>query len=113
MLVCIIEDAFTACNMRVLQWACAKEDHKESGFHFHMTVKLSERHRWRTVRKYIETKYGINVNFSNRHDNHYSAWKYTTKEDLHYIQSQGHPDLTNAQPPQTTRATEAVRRRGS
>ena len=47
------------------------------------------------------------ANFSNRHENYYSAWKYTTKEDLEYIQSEGHPVLTNAQPPQTTRASGA------
>ena len=41
----IIQNAFTACNIQLIQWVCAKEDHAESGFHFHMTVKLSERHR--------------------------------------------------------------------
>ena len=106
----IIRNAFTACNIQLIQWVCAKEDHAESGFHFHMTVKLSERHRWLTVRNYIRSQHGINVNFSNRHDNYFSAWRYTTKEDSEYIQSEGHPDLTNAQPSQTTQATEAVRR---
>jgi hypothetical protein len=106
--VSIVQDAFTACNIRL----CAKEHHKQSGFHFHMTVKLSERHRWIKVRNYIAQKHRVNVNFSNRHDNYYSAWKYTTKEDLEYIQSEGHPDLTHAQPPQITRAS-AARRRGA
>jgi hypothetical protein len=108
--VSIVQDAFTACNIQLLQWVCAKENHKQSGFHFHMTVKLSERHRWIRVRNYIAQKHRVNVNFSNRHDNYYSTWKYTTKEVLEYIQSKGHPDLTNAQPPQTTRASEAWRR---
>ena len=70
----IVCEAFTACNVDVLQWVCAKENHKQSGFHFHMTVKLKERHRWKRV--------GVHVNFSNRRDNYFSAWKYTTKEDL-------------------------------
>ena len=35
------------------------------------------------------------------------------KEDLEYIQSEGHPDLTNSQPPQSTRASEACRARGN
>ena len=61
-------------------------------------------------KKTTNVKCRVNVNFSNRHDNYYSAWKYTTKEDLEYIQSEGHPDLTNAQPPQTTRASAAWRR---
>ena len=108
--VSIIQDAFTANNIQLLQWVCAKENHEQSGFHFHMSVKLSERRRWIRVRNYIARKHGVHVNFSNRHDNYYSAWKYTTKEDLEYIQSEGHPDLTNAQPPQTTRASGAWRR---
>ena len=108
--VSIIQDAFTANNIQLLQWVCAKENHEQSEFHFHMSVKLPERRRWIRVRNYIARKHGVHVNFSNRHDNYYSAWKYTTKEDLEYIQSEGHPDLTNAQPPQTTRASGAWRR---
>ena len=71
-----------------------------------MTVKLSEQHRWKRVRNYIAQKQGVHVNFSDRHNNYFSLWKYTTKEDLEYIQSEGHPDLTNTQPLQTTRASE-------
>ena len=41
--VSIIQDAFTANNIQLLQWVCAKENHEQSGFHFHMSVKLSER----------------------------------------------------------------------
>ena len=42
--IVIVCEAFTACNVDVLQWLCAKEN-KQSGFHFHMTVKLKERHK--------------------------------------------------------------------
>ena len=43
----IVCKAFTACNVDILQWVCAKENHEQSGFHFHMTVKLKEWHRWK------------------------------------------------------------------
>ena len=109
----IVCEAFTACNVDILQCVCAKENYKQSGFHFHTTVKLKERHRWKRVRNYITEKHGVHVNFSNRHDKYFSAWKYTTKEGLEYIQSEGHPDLTNSQPPQSTRASEACRARGN
>ena len=36
----IIQNAFTACNIQLNQWVCAKKDHAESGFNFLMTIKL-------------------------------------------------------------------------
>ena len=41
------------------------------------------------------------VNFSNSHDNYYSAWKYVTKEDEEVLQSADHPHLWNSKPPRT------------
>lgn len=52
-------------------------------------------------------KFGISVHFSSIHSNYYSAWQYVTKEDEEYIESPGHPDLQNAQPPRTTMACRA------
>ena len=43
--IVIVCEAFTACNVDVLQWLCAKENNEQSGFHFHMTVKLKEQHK--------------------------------------------------------------------
>ena len=40
----------------------------------------------------------VAVNFSNRHHNYYSAWRYVTKEDPNYEQSEGHPDLSDGEP---------------
>ena len=40
-------------------------------------------------------KFGISVRFSAIHTNYYSAWQYVTKGDSGFIQSFGHPDLTN------------------
>ena len=51
------------------------------------------------------------VNFSDRHDNYYSAWRYTTKEDSSSLQSMNHPDLRNVGAPITTKASCALRER--
>lgn len=109
--VMAVLDAFMTRNIPIISWVCAKEDHRiTQGFHYHMSVRLSERRRWVQVRNALQQRHGINVNFSNRHDNYYSAWRYTTKEDRNYIQSQNHPDLSNTRPPQTARATTTWRR---
>ena len=50
-------------------------------------------------------KWEINVHFSNKHCNYYSAWVYVTKEDGSYLESPNHPDLTNEVPPRTLAAT--------
>jgi hypothetical protein len=80
----------------VIQWVCSKEPHKTSGFHYHMAIKLSKARRWLSVRRWMDNRHGIKVNFSCVHSNYYSAWKYTTKQDVSFIQSPGHPDLTNS-----------------
>lgn len=72
--VMAVVGAFTACNIRIIHWVCAKENHKNSGFHYHMAVKLCERRRWSQVRNVLHERNDVSVNFSNRHDNYYSAW---------------------------------------
>ena len=63
------------------------------------------------VRDFLLEMRGISVHFSEIHTNYYSAWKYVTKEDKHYIQSLDHPDLTNMGPPRTMMASIAVQSR--
>ena len=84
-----------------------EEPHTSGGVHFHMAVKLSSRRRWLRAREYIERRYGIKVNFSSRHENYYTVWKYTTKEDCEALQSDNHPDLENAGEPRTGHASNA------
>ena len=103
--VTLIVGAFNICGIDVAQWVCSKENHTEGGFHYHMAVKLSERRRWLSVRNWLQATYHVRVNFSNNHNNYFSAWQYTTKEDSEYIQSENHPDLTNAEPPRTSQAS--------
>ena len=93
---------------RVEQWSCCLEYHADGGVHFHMAIKLSKPRRGLAVRQFMQSRYGINVHFSNSHVNHYSAWLYVTKEDSEVLHSPGHPDLWNSQPPVTTAASKAV-----
>ena len=51
------------------------------------------------MRNYADKKHALNLNFSGSHPNYFSAWKYTTKDDKEYLESECHPDLNNA--PQT------------
>ena len=70
--------------------------------------KLNKRRRWLKVRNYLEARHGVKVNFSDRHFNYYSAWRYTTKEDPSYVQSENHPYLTNTAEPSTYSASRAI-----
>ena len=63
-----------------------------------MAIKLSTKSRWLRARNYIDKEHGIKVNFSDRHDNYYGAYRYVTKEDCEFIVS---PNL----PPKTSNAT--------
>ena len=78
--------------------------------HYQMSVKLESRRRWVRIRDYIQFKYSINVHFIGNHVNYYSAWRYTTKSDEEYLQSEDHPDLTNSNYPITTNASLAIQR---
>ena len=97
---------------KIVQWTCCQEKHKKGGTHFHMAMKLNKIKRWLPIRQYLRQKWNVNVHFSNRHVNYYSAWLYTTKEDKEFLQSSNHPDLLNSRPPKTMSASEArVKRR--
>jgi len=67
-------------------------------YHFHMAVKLAKRGRWLQVRNYMDEKYGIQVNFSDNHSSHYTAYRYVTKEDREALHSPEHPDLSDVVP---------------
>lgn len=90
----------------VQQWVCCQEPHTQTeGVHYHMAVKLCRRLRWIQVRHYLARRYQVNVHFTSSTPNYYRAWQYVTKEDISYIQSTNHPDLTNTRAPQTTEAS--------
>lgn len=105
-------------GVKIQQWVVAMEEHttesdsSESNYHFHMAVKLERRTRWLRVRKFIDERFGMKVNFSSHHNTYYSAYKYTTKEDVDCVHSNGHPDLQNAAAPRTEGAITANKRKG-
>ena len=101
---CICE-AFRETGAAVKQWVCCRERHTDEGHHYHMAVKLERLRRWSAVKTYLQDRYNIVVNFSNHHDNYYSAWKYITKEDEEVLQSVDHPHLWNTPPPKTQNAS--------
>jgi len=88
---------------KVLQSVCSQERHQNGEIHYHVAVKLDQNRRWLMVRNYAEKKQGLKLNFSSSHANYFSAWKYTTKDDKEYLESECHPELKNA--PQTQEAS--------
>ena len=100
-----VVQSFADTLAKVLQWWCCLEQHVKSGVHFHMAMKLDKNQRWLPSKRYLLERCGISVHFSATHDNYFSAWKYVTKEDQDYIQSDGHPDLTSTTAPRTTKAS--------
>ncbi len=86
------------------------ESHQNGGSHVHMAIKLSTTARWRAIRKFVDTKHGIKLNFSDTHTNYYTAYEYVVKEDADFVLSPGHPDLVNTTPPNTTNATRGRRK---
>ena len=104
-----VVQSFADTPAKVLQWCCCLEQHVQSGVHFHMAMKLDKNQRWLPSKRYLLERCGISVHFSDTHENYFSAWKYVTKEDRDYIQSDGHPDLTSATAPRTTKASSTKR----
>ena len=99
---------FNEGRANVVQWACSQENHAIRGSHFHLCIKLDRLRRWLGVKRQLLRDHNISVHFSAQHADYYSAWRYVTKEDQHYIYSDDHPDLRNG-PPRTSRASAARR----
>ena len=112
-------DGWENRGIRVVQWVVSLEGHADSevssseisnSYHYHMAIKLSKRARWLQVRNFLDDKYGIKVNFSDKHNTYYSAYSYVTKEDREALHSPRHPDLRDA--PRMEKAIAAKRRKG-
>ena len=98
-------------KIKVSHWACCREEHAEEGFHYHCCVKLSGVKKWLSVKKNIENKHRIIVNFSDTHNHYISAYRYVCKEDTDVQHSIGHPDLSEVGSPRTKASTAAYRRK--
>ena len=81
--------SFTQGSARVLQWCCSVENHRDSGKHYHMALKLNKVQRWLPSKRYVSEQFGISVHYSNIHHDYYSAWRYVTKSDEAYAESDG------------------------
>lgn len=104
----IISDAYSKCGTaKIVQYACAMENHADGTPHYHMVVKLDKQKRWRGVRSYLSTHYGLQVNWSNQFTNYYDGYQYVVKSDQDVAHSDNHPQLTN--PFRTVNATQARR----
>lgn len=107
-----IAEAFNSgsSKVKVDYWACALENHKNGGEHYHTSVKLTGPKRWLAVKHVLSSRYDIVVNFSESHDNYYSAFKYICKSDIEVFHSAGHPNLKEIGSPRTKMSTKAYRK---
>lgn len=108
----IIHAWHSRSRSKIIQWAVSLEAHNNGGNHFHMVIKLNRVSRWLAIRNLVDSSYGIKLNFCDSHENYFTAFQYVVKEDPHFILSPGHPDLTNAEPPKTTKATRQKKKNG-
>ena len=92
-------------------WACTPEPHKEGGEHYHFSIKLSGTKSSLGVKNHLYTKHKISVNFSVKHDNYYTAFKYISKSDENVYTSQGHPYLKEIVSLQTKQCINAYRKK--
>ena len=53
------------------------------------------------------------VSFSDTHDYYISAYRYVTKEDPNFVESDGHPDLKEVGSPRTKTCMASNRRRSA
>ena len=72
-------------------------------------MKLTGPKRWKSVKESISSKEGIVVNFSDNHDNYYSAYRYICKDDDSVHHSKHHPNLDDVASPWTKKSTQAYR----
>ena len=95
---------------KVLGWVCSLEPQEVSGENLHHAIKLSKVRCWFVIKRRLSDELGIEVNFSGSHDNYYSAWKYVSKTDQNFVQSNDTPDLNAATAPPTWAATSKKRK---
>ena len=78
-----------------------------------IAVKLDRVRRWLSIRNDLEKNNAIQVNFSEDHSNYFDAWRYVTKEDTEFLQSENHPDFSSGYIPRTKAATDREKDCGS
>ena len=88
-------------------WACCLEQHEDSGWHFHASVKLGGKgRRWLPVKKrFAQLHGGVQLNFSGGYNGYGMAHRYLCKEDTEVFRSPAHPDLSEIGAPRTSAVT--------
>ena len=108
----MLQEEFNAGQgkVKVEYWACCKETHKDGGFHYHCSLKLSGCKKWKSVKTNVSKKYGVQLNFSGTHNFYLSAYRYICKEDTDVSHSSYHPkDLLTENSPKTKNAIRAYK----
>ena len=110
-----IQNTFNAGNYKAKTeyWACALENHKNGGVHYHVSLKLSSPRGWGSIRTKLYESHDINVNFSSNHEYYYSAYKYICKSDENVVHSNGHPNLKEISSPRTKKCMASYKRKHS
>ena len=55
--------AFSRANTKVIQWCCSLENHKKSGVHYHMCIKLDKLQCWLPAKNFLAQSYYISTFF--------------------------------------------------
>ena len=97
--------------VKVAHWAGCRENHADGGVHYHCSLKLTGVKKWLLLKRTIEQKHKVVLNFSDSHDHYISAYRYVCKEDQHVAHSPGHPDLSEVGSPRTKTSIAAFRRK--
>ena len=87
-----------SAKVKVQHWAFAKEKDQNGGVHYIVALALKSPKRWKSVKESISLKEEIVVNFSDNHDNYYSAYRYICKDDDSVHQNKHQPNLDVTSP---------------
>lgn len=82
-------------KVRVQHQACSQEKYQDGGDHCHIALQLTGLKRWKSVNDSKISPDDITVNFSGRHDNSHSVYKYICKQEESVEYGKNHPDLDN------------------
>ena len=77
--------------VKVDYWTCSKEEDHNDSFHYHCALKLIGCKKWLSVKKRIAEKHCIQVNFSDKYNFYFSAYRNICKSKQEVAHSENHP----------------------
>ena len=87
------------------------DSHQNGGDHYHYSIKLSGLKRWKAVKNTLKKESGIQVHFSDAHDNYWSVFKYISKSDPNIFLSSNHPNMQEMSSPKTKACVQAIKQK--